>query len=81
MAMSLVGQFLGEEVTPDVRKLLLQALSAIGEAKGVREFAFNRFNLVVDTHRGTVSLQDDLDASENGEVEMSIPEFAAALTR
>jgi hypothetical protein len=77
--MDLLHQFLDQEATPHVRELLLQALSTMDEAKGVREFTFNRFNVLVDTQKGTVALQDDLDTSEIGELELSLTEFAAAL--
>jgi hypothetical protein len=77
--MTLLDQFLREEATPGVCQRLLHDISTLGQwgQSTVREYAFNRFNLHIES--GFVRLQDDLDTSEAGEVVIGLPAFVAAL--
>jgi hypothetical protein len=78
---SLLDQFLEEDATPQVRQLLRNAISALDQSKGAqtREFTFNRFNLRIDATNGVVTLEDDLDTSEAGRIEIELPVFVDAL--
>ena len=50
---SLFEQFLREECTPDVRKLVANAAAHPDSARSRQEFEFNRFDLVLDFDKGT----------------------------
>lgn len=81
---ALLHEFFEDDgATSCVRQLLLQTMSELEQSKDgrLREFSFNRFIVRMDSGTGIVKLQDDLDPSEAGELEMTFSKFAAALRR
>ena len=79
MPQTLLEQFLAEECTPHVRKLLEDALANPGAAAS--HFEFNRFGVTLGRSPASVVLEDVLDASEAGVQQVSLEEFTAALSR
>ena len=79
--MTLLEQFLHQEATPQLRKLLLEAISDLQDLHGprVQEFTFNRFNVYLDAENGTAIVDDELDVSENSSLTLKLSDFAAAL--
>lgn len=77
--MNLLNQFLNEDATAYVRQQLLDAIDSGLKQNQVKEFTFNRFNVRIDFGRQTVMLEDDLDASDEGKMEISLPVFVKAL--
>jgi hypothetical protein len=75
---TLLEQFLTEEVTDDVRALLLGALSAPQRAP---RFEFNRFEIAVQKDEGVVTISDVLDATDSGVQRVSVGEFRTVLER
>lgn len=80
-ASHLLGQFLSEECTPHVRKLLSDALAERSSGRATRELELNRFNVILDFERGLVVIEDELDVTPAGTVQVTIGEFVAALAR
>jgi len=76
---SLLQQFLKEECTPHVRKLICEAALNRDPAKTSEEFEFNRFNLRLDFAGGLAILDDELDVSASGSAELSVDELLAVL--
>jgi hypothetical protein len=79
MSATLLEQFLSEECTPYVRDLIKEALNATAPPR--KRFEFNRFEVTIDREAGTVSIDDVLDATSAGELQLPLAEFAAALDR
>jgi uncharacterized protein YeaC (DUF1315 family) len=76
MHATLVEQFAGEELTPDVRQLLREAMKRGPDGCKLRdELHFNRFNVLLDYQRGVATINDELDVSQAGTVEMLIADF------
>lgn len=73
---TLLEQFLREECTPHVRRLLCEAR---GASTPRREFEFNRFNLILDGDAGCVTITDELDTSPAGAVDVPLDEFWIAI--
>jgi len=76
---SLLEQFLKEECTSHVRKLICETALNRSPAKASAAFEFNRFNLRLDFARGLAVLDDELDVSTSGSVELSVDELLAVL--
>jgi hypothetical protein len=76
-------RFLELEGDEHARALLRQATAAVlaGEPPGRREFNFNTFDVTLDAEAGTVRLEDVLDTSEAGSLQLGLAEFLAALSR
>jgi hypothetical protein len=72
---SLFEQFLSEECTPEVRKLVTDAAAHPVSARSKQEFEFNRFDLVLDFDKGTATIQDVTDTSDNGSMSVTISEL------
>lgn len=72
---SLLEQFLREECTPDVRKLVADAAAHPDPVQSRQDFEFNRFDLVLDFDKGTATIQDVTDTSENGSMSVAISEL------
>lgn len=79
MTATLLDQFLSEECTPHVRRLLEEAIAnaALRRAR----FEFNRFEVTVAGADNAVIVEDVLDATEMGAQTVPISEFAQALRR
>ena len=75
---TLLEQFLREECTPHVRRLICAAATE-RSTQVRREFEFNRFNLVLDFEAGRVVLDDELDVSPAGSFELSLDELWTAI--
>ena len=73
---TLLEQFLREECTPHVRKLICEA-KATSNTK--QEFEFNRFNLLLDLEAGHATITDELDASPAGSVDVTLDELFRAI--
>ncbi len=74
----LLEQFLSEECTPYVRKLICAAAAEISKPIR-REFEFNRFNLVLDFQTGRAAIDDELDVSPAGSVEIPLDALLTAI--
>jgi hypothetical protein len=79
MGATLLEEFLNEECTPYVRRLLEEALA--DATAHCRRFEFNRFEITVDRQKGVVLIEDVLDGSDTGLLQVPLSEFIAALDR
>ena len=79
MADPLVQQFVEYELSSSVRQLLKDAIADPEPRKALREFAFNRFDVALDFERRVAVIQDDLDSSTAGRVELELEQFARLL--
>jgi hypothetical protein len=79
--MSLLEQFLTEECTPYVCRLLLDALqdARAGLAPRRKRLEFNRFEILFDLDEGDVTIEDVLEATNLGVQRVSVTEFSRAL--
>ena len=81
MAGALMGRFLREDASPEVRELLLAAIE--GWRQGMhqerQEFEFANVDVLFDFAAGRVTVDDDLDTSDAGEESCRIEEFEALL--
>lgn len=77
----LIEQFIAEEVTPYVHKLIVDAVAQheFRPDGGKTRFEFNRFELTIDYADEAVVIEDVLDASSAGEVRIALGEFMRAL--
>ena len=77
---TLLEQFVREELNAGVRQFLKEALVRGRDgAKLADAFEFNRFNVVLDFERRVGVVEDDLDVSPTGSVEIPLPEFERLL--
>ena len=74
--MTLLTEFIEEEVTPEVKSLLLENLN---KKAGKQEYTFNRFNISVDFESDIVSIEDDLDVGESGLEQVTVSTFFSSL--
>jgi hypothetical protein len=74
----LLERFLVEECTPHVRRLLEDA---IADLSARRHFEFNQFEVTIERDKKLVVLQDVLDATETGQLQIGLGEFVSALVR
>jgi len=75
----LLEQFITQECTPFVRRLLEVA---IADATTPRpHFEFNRFEVTIEREANIVVLEDVLDASEGGVRHIPLTEFTVALAQ
>lgn len=73
----LLEQFIAQECTPYVRRLLEDA---IADSRVVRpHFEFNRFEVTIEREGNIVVLEDVLDATDVGVRRVPLGEFMAAL--
>jgi hypothetical protein len=74
---SVLEQFLEEEASPYVRKLIADAVSQHlfqpGEVQ--KRFEFNRFEVILDFMNDSVLIEDVLDPATSGEVRLKLDEF------
>lgn len=80
---SLLEQFLREEANSHVRELLLGAVSAHGvnPATAQQKFEFNRFEVTLDFLGDIALIEDVLDPTESGEVQLQLAEFVNCLSQ
>lgn len=76
---TLLDQFLAEECTPYVQRLLEEAISNTATLRP--HFEFNRFEVSVERLDDTVILEDALDATGAGIQTVPLREFIHALNR
>jgi hypothetical protein len=74
---TLLEQFLAEECTPYVRRVLLQAIADATVARPHVEL--NRFEVTVDREHDAVILEDVLDPTDAGSQTIRLPVFLEAL--
>jgi hypothetical protein len=79
MTATLLDQFLAEECTRYVRRLLTEAIADTAIVRP--HFEFNRFEVTVDRIRNGVIIEDVLDPSDAGSQTVTINEFLNALDR
>lgn len=79
MTMTLLDQFLADECTPYVQRLLEEAI-ADGSSL-CPHFEFNRFEVTVERAENAVVLEDVLDATDAGAQTVPLLEFVQALMR
>lgn len=77
----LLKQFLAQDCDAYVRLTLLNEITRQMAANSVvvREFTFNRFNIVLNFGRQDVEIDDELDTGPGGSCSVTISEFSAAL--
>ena len=75
MSDSLLDQFVEYEMNPTVRQLLKDAMADPEPRKALREFTFDRFNVTLDFERRVAVVDDELDPSPAGSVEMDLEQF------
>ena len=81
--MNLLTQFLEEDATDKIRQLLMQSIASLEQSneRRVQDFTFNRFNVRIDSEQALVTLEDELDTSEQGKIEIPLAIFTLALTK
>lgn len=79
MSNSLLAEFLEYEMDSTVRQRLKDAMADPEPRKALREFAFNRFNVTLDFERKMAVVDDELDPSPEGSVELALEQFAQLL--
>jgi hypothetical protein len=78
MEKTLLAQFLAQDCTPDVQRLLEEAIA--DEAIGWPHFELNRFDVSVERSRQVVVLEDVLDDTDAGTQVVPLPDFMQALS-
>jgi hypothetical protein len=78
MAIGLLEQFLAEECTPHVRRLLEKGVA--DQSIKRPHFEFNRFEVTIERDNKLVVVQDVLDATRTGEQQIPLDEFMSALS-
>lgn len=76
---NLVQQFLREECTSYVRKLICGAVAERAPVRALDRFEFNRFTLLIDYEAGTVTIDDDLDVEPSGQAAISLSQLLELL--
>ncbi|WCM94647.1 hypothetical protein M5C99_08055 [Acidovorax sp. NCPPB 2350] len=78
----LIEQFLAEEASSYVRKLIIEAIreNAAHPLEIRRKFEFNRFEVIIDFDKNSVMIQDVLEAGSAGEFGLQISEFVRYLS-
>jgi hypothetical protein len=79
MPESLLDQFLAEECTPYVRRLLEEALADTSSQR--HHFEFNRFEVTFERETDIAILEDVLDTTPAGTQRVPLAELASALGR
>jgi hypothetical protein len=79
MNTSLLEEFLAQECTPHVRRLLADAIA--DTLTSHHRFEFNRFEVTIDRNSNEVVLEDVLDTSPAGVNRLSLARFAAVLSQ
>lgn len=77
MNVVLLKQFIEEECTPYVCRLLKEALEV--STPPSKRFEFNRFEVTIDHENNVVLVEDILDATDAGVLRVPLEEFATAL--
>lgn len=75
----LLEQFLTQECTAHVRRLLEDAIADMASPRP--RFEFNRFEVTVEREANVVVLEDVLDATDAGVRRVPLGQFTAALKR
>jgi len=78
----LLSEFLSQDCNAAVRQTLLDEIRLHSTTKTtlvVREFTFNRFNVVLDFLAGNARIEDELDPSAQGSCRIPLSEFSAVL--
>jgi hypothetical protein len=78
---SLLEQFVRDECNDHVRGLLNEALASGKTQATVKRFEFNRFEVALDFEALTATVEDVLDASDDGVQEISLSDFFSAVNR
>lgn len=79
MSSNLLQQFLSQECTPYVRRLLEEALE--NASPPTRRLEFNRFELTIQHEDGEILVEDVLDETESGVQRVPLADFAASLEK
>ncbi len=80
---SLLDEFLKEECDEFTRKLLLDEIDKQRQSllREKQAFEFNVFNIEIDFVKQIVKVEDDLDASDESTVEITLNEFCNLLNK
>lgn len=80
---SLLEQFLKEEANSHVCGLILEAVHEHERHpdEAQRRFEFNRFEVTLDFIGDTALIEDALDPSSSGEVQLQLSEFVGQVSR
>ncbi len=73
----LLDQFITQECTAHVRRLLEDAIADLNAPRA--QFEFNRFEITIEREKNIVVLEDALDATDAGVRHVPLAEFTAAL--
>lgn len=80
MSTTLLDEFTRDELDHGARQALQEAMMRGPDGRKLRdELFFNRFNVLLDFEQGTATIEDDLDVSPAGTVEISIAELQRLL--
>ncbi len=75
----LMKQFLDQEATPYVRKLLRDSISVRSSSEMRKRFEFNCFEILLDFESNTVLIEDVMDVGPSGTLRVDMAEFAKCL--
>jgi acetyl/propionyl-CoA carboxylase alpha subunit len=77
----LLKQFLEQEATPYVRKLIFETVIKHAEKPEeiIRRFEFNRFEITLNFSDRSVLIEDVLESGPHGEMMIEMDEFMRAL--
>lgn len=75
----LLDAFLSEDCDPDFATEILAEIADCEGKDVLRSYTSNRFNLYLNFESNRVLIEDDIGFAEEGELEISLAEFKAAL--
>jgi hypothetical protein len=78
---TLLEQFIEEECTAQVRRLILDAERFRPPSQRSRQFEFNRFNLTLDFEAQRATVDDETDVSPTGTFDLPLRDLVAILER
>jgi len=81
MNKTLLDEFFSEDASTYIKGKLLEAIQKgkTNDSLAVREFTFNRFNVILNFQAREVILQDDLKMGPEDEYKLSIEKFEIIL--
>lgn len=77
----LLQEFINQEATPSVCKLILDRVGQLNEQpkESIHKFEFNRFEITLDFSNKVVFIEDVLEPGPDGELSVGLDEFMDAL--
>jgi hypothetical protein len=81
--MSIIDDFVKEEINEYSTKVIVNAIEK-GKANPdicKDELTFNRYNIVINFEDKTITIQDEFDPSQRGEISLGFDEFLRAICK